>query len=601
MRTFTPYTIKTLSIKEELRRASEQKQFPLKALDFEILSYKTLYSTDKKDYKVVSDKNMEKIQMRANMLNKKLSLRQEYEILVRPLKKRENFNLDFTLIANKTKTAVYAVIKESSTIPLVKGIDRLIYEKINEKKAQFGFLVGLFEEGLKDNIKRLLAHLQRHGSLGKDQKILVAQGYEPEAGCDDKVIKHYAMNQAESSFIDAIGIDELVLEYIKPKMSGIGRDCTGTFIDKRKPNIEFPHKLPIIKDHFRIEEDEDTAKYYSSKEGYVNFNDGKFLISNEVALESASYKDIGAIKTGDKEISVNISQDDSSMDAISSGVEIDVAELNVKGSLGSNTKVSAKRIDVGTQTHRNATIEAQEEAHVHLHRGNLKAKDATIEILETGTIEAETVKVNRMIGGEIRARTVEVVELCSNAKIIATERINITCISGEGNKLIIDPTIISGHKEELDKMFADFKAMQKELRKKEAEYERKQRNFLDLTESTKRFQKKAIDFTKRGQKPPPSITVRLKQFQIEAKRMEEFQNEIKECKTQITEIESNIQKNQEIVFHSKVKCEGTWNGCTEVIFMLPNAEQELKYVPTASEDEIFLIKDDEGNAKVSWV
>ena len=78
-------------------------------------------------------------------------------------------------------------------------------------------------------------------------------------------------------------------------------------------------------------------------------------------------------------------------------------------------------------------------ANSELQGGDLRAKEANIDVLEGGTIEGDIVRIKKMLGGEIIARKVYIETLFAHGKIIAFESIEVDNIEGEGNTLSIDP------------------------------------------------------------------------------------------------------------------------------------------------------------------
>jgi len=84
-------------------------------------------------------------------------------------------------------------------------------------------------------------------------------------------------------------------------------------------------------------------EYFASDNGYVVFANNELRISKTLKLEGADFKSSATIDAGDdqRDISVHIQHKKShSEDAIGSGVRIDVKELNVEGSVGSNVTIA---------------------------------------------------------------------------------------------------------------------------------------------------------------------------------------------------------------------------------------------------------------------
>ena len=139
-----------------------------------------------------------------------------------------------------------------------------------------------------------------------------------------------------------------------------------------------------------------------------------------------------------------------STDSSSSGTVVDVKELSIDGSIADNVKIKTQELNIDAQTHKKSSIAVKNTANIKLHRGDLNASTANIEILEGGKVTAsESINIGQMIGGVAIAPIVKIDNLMSNATIIASQLIEIKNISGENNKLIIDPTSIKNQNDEI--------------------------------------------------------------------------------------------------------------------------------------------------------
>ncbi|OYZ56656.1 MAG: hypothetical protein B7Y17_06765, partial [Sulfuricurvum sp. 24-42-5] len=373
----------------------------------------------------------------------------------------------FSIAFNKYRTKIVAVIDPASTLPLKKGIQEYLKETIYRKKLRNGYLVGITDQTLDQEIKALLLKIQKEGPLKEPYRLPIATFYSPTLPVNDNIILHYKKIQRENNLVDGVAVDDLIFEYIFA-INGIdGRSCTGEHIHVGEPLIRYGHAIGIDSQTMRAEEDHHSIRFYATKSGFVERKNGLFTISQDLHLKSASFKSTGSLEAGsEKEINIKIGAGEEGDDAVGSGVNIDVQTLDVKGTVGSNTKIQACEVTIGAQTHKKSLIEVEENATIHLHRGNLKAKNATINVLEAGTVEAQTVYVKNMSGGEIIAQRVIIDVLYSNAKITALESIEIKSIEGNGNELIINPRAIPSYYDQISILENDLAGKQLELQKK---------------------------------------------------------------------------------------------------------------------------------------
>ncbi|MDP2078021.1 MAG: hypothetical protein Q8J85_08220, partial [Sulfuricurvum sp.] len=464
--------ISTFNIQNELKKIAQQEHLPLEAISFDLLSYQTQYKgIVDEDWKALEGDKLEDVTTEVEIRSKIFLVRQEYYIKVYPATQHPYFDLRFSIAFNKYRTKIVAVIDPASKIPLKKGIQEYLKETIYRKKLRNGYLVGITDQTLDQEIKSLLLKIQKEGPLKEPYRLPIATFYSPTLPVNDNIILHYKKIQRENNLVDGVAVDDLIFEYIFA-INGIdGRSCTGEHIPVGEPLIRYGHAIGIDSQTLRAEEDHYSIRFYATKSGFVERKNGLFTISQDLHLKSASFKSTGSLEAGsEKEINIKIGAGEEDGDAIGAGVNIDVQTLDVKGTIGSNTKIQACEVTIGAQTHKKSLIEVEENATIHLHRGNLKAKNATINILEAGTVEAQTVYVKNMSGGEIIAQRVIIDVLYSNAKITALESIEIKSIEGNGNELIINPRAKLSYYDQINVLESDLANKQFEMQKKGKEY-----------------------------------------------------------------------------------------------------------------------------------
>lgn len=120
-------------------------------------------------------------------------------------------------------------------------------------------------------------------------------------------------------------------------------------------------------------------------------------------------------------------------DAVNSGVGIECEELNITGSVGSNTNLKATRMRVEGTTHTKSKIYAKE-AYIKTHRGFAQADKLNIDLLEGGNIKAKEVRIKKSLGGVIEADRIYIEQLESNNSCVFYNNVVIERFEGENNK-----------------------------------------------------------------------------------------------------------------------------------------------------------------------
>lgn len=589
--------ISTFHIHEELKKIALQWHLPLDGIDFDLLSYQTQYKgIVDEDWKALDGDDLEHVTTEVEIRSKIFLVRQEYQIRVYPATPHPYFDLRFSLAFNKHRTKIVAVIDPASKIPLKKGIQEYLKETIYRKKLRNGYLVGITDKTLDREIKALLIKIQKEGPLNEPYRLPIATFYSPIPPVNDNLILHYKKIQRENNLVDGVEVDDLIFEYIFA-LNGIdGRSCTGEHIHMGEPLIRYQHALGIDYQTIRAEEDQHSIRFYATSSGYVERKGGVFMVSHDLHLKSASFKSTGSMEAGkDQEINIKIGAGEDGDDAVGSGVNIDVQTLDVKGTIGSNTKIQACEVTIGAQTHRKSLIEVQENATIHLHRGNLKAKNATIDILEAGTVEAQTVYVKNMSGGEIIAQRVVIDVLYSNAKITALESIEIGSIEGNGNELIINPKAISSYYDQINALETELASQQFELQQKGKDYLQKE---VALQEQHARVKRTVENITKATQeKRPPNKADKIRVMQYKH-AVESLKNEkimIKALEEAIHAFEHKLAKLYDADLHAVITCKKEYDGHTRIQFIDPKTQKVHSVSPNGRVTHIRLHK--EGDEK----
>lgn len=587
---FTPVVKTSHSINKMLLECAEEKKVDKKLLDFELISFRTFIKMkEDTSFKLLEDTSLLSIQ---NLLDSNFKIAQEYKIKIFHIT-HEPQDIKISLEMNRYKTKVNAIILKGSIFHKTPQLFSEIKKKIYYKKLRAGLLLDIFEEKLDTQLHKLLQIITYEKILQKNIKLNIATALHPITPIHSSIIKTFEQKQNNGSIISGVNKNELVLQYVKPKEGKNGRSCNAHFIHIKK--AEKIILEPTINDTIFTKEDETSINYYAKETGYVLFQNNFLQISQHLTLEDgANFKTSANIKSGhkDKNVSVHIKHKKShSEDAISSGVSIDVQKLDVDGSIGSNVQIKTKELNVDAQTHRNSKMEVSTEANVKLHRGNLKANDAYIDILETGKIIAHhSIHIKKMLGGQAIAPKIYVEEMLSNSTVIASKYIEIDKINGKENKLIINANKIESYHKDIEDLKSNIKIEEKNLQIQKDNIEQKHLEHQSKIERIKVFQQRIAKAKAQHKNPNKQDMIRLKIFKKESEKLKDEEIVSQTLEKKLDTLKIKLEKMYHIEFEAKIIHHQAYNGQTKVIFINTQTNEEYLCMPESLQEFIQLKK-----------
>lgn len=595
MSDFVPTTLISENVAQDLKKAALAQRIAVEKLDFDLLSYETYFKgTSDEEWQQLTEENLLLQTTELEIRSPHFFLRQEYQIHIREAKPHPYLDLRFSVATDKTKSKVIAVIDPASKIPLKKGVQEWIKDAIIRKMLRHGLLIGIYDQELDREITRLLIKIQKEGPLTFIYRLSIGEFFPAIPPINDKVILHYKEINKGNSLIEGVQPGDLILEYILPKFGRDGRACTGDHIPVPEPSTKYANFVVIDPETIRSEQDEESVRFFATVSGFVDRKGGIIYISQELQIESASLKKTGSIETGlDKDVSVKINKKVSNEDAVGMGVNIDVLKLDVSGTVGSNSKIQACEVNIGAQTHKKSQIQVTELANIHLHRGNLKAKEANITILEAGRVEADIIRIQKMVGGEVIAREVHIETLYSNATVTALESITIQNIEGDGNDLIIDAHAIETYHDKMTELEIKIRDKTSHMQTESKDFINKKRVFKEKNSRIKEIQERVLIKQKRGEAPLKADLVRIQQYKSEGESLQAFAEKLKELEDEIHTLQAKLDRLYEADLHAVVTHYGEYNGHTRVHFIDPKTRREYAITPTSYATHLRLIKVDD--------
>jgi hypothetical protein len=594
MAEFTPVTKGTTNVKEDLRLAASDRKLTLDEVDFDLLSYETYYKRGSdKEWQVISSGDVYAQITQEDLYSDEYVLSQEYQIKIRPSTPIMYLDLRFSVGISNAKGILTAIIDPSSSIPLKKGVQEWIKTVINKKKLRLGYLIGTDDEQLDKEILRLLAKIQKQGPLTEPYSLPIGSFFPPINTIDDRVVLHYKKQDddpEDPSYIHGVQPGDFIMEYIFPKKGRNGRGLDGAAIVVPEPTIKYAGVMKIDDATIRSTQDEKGIRYFSLASGFVKREKGVFLVAQDIYLESVSVKTGSVVPGWDKDITLTVEQKNAGEDAVGAGLRIDIKTVDISGTVGENTKIKACDLSIDAQTHKKSTIDVSGIANIKLHRGDLKAKEANIEVLEGGTIEGDVVRIKKMLGGEIIARKVYIETLFAHGKIIALESIEVDNIEGEGNTMTIDPAHFSVYHDQIEEVTAKILDKENTLREDKKQLGMKQFAFKEKNVQMKRFQQRIADAKNSGREPLEIDVLSMKQYRAEAGKIQLLSAKIVEDENALHVLHEILKTLHEADLHGVITHHGTYYGNNRVQFIDPQTHQDYSVFPKGNVEHIRLQK-----------
>jgi len=611
-----PTVVRTQNVPKELLNISKSYEVSVNKLDFNLLevqTYTRMYDGVKEtDWEEITVSELHELDDETAILNPQFQIRQMYEIEIFSKNSEDNKYRNFHLAvgANATKCKVYLSIKEGSEISYSSRLEKELLILINNRKIRAGMLINIFDNMLGSAISKLSANIriQEHVVYEKNETILIAQSYEPTLTTNDSIIFHYdkkvdvndndKVDYASRGFIQNVFENELLIEYIKPKLGKAGRNCRGEFMKALEPIVKNEPKF-TVDDTIKVTENEEKIIYTAKESGYIALDGNVYTIKNEVDVGEITFKTTGSISSGlESDVSISVKESDAIKDAVGTGMNVEVSEIHIDGNVGPNTKINALKAVVDGQTHKTAQLRA-EKLKINVHKGEAWGDSISITRLEHGKAYGQNVDISQAIGGIVEGREV-IVELCgSHVKIKASKLIEIKKLHGSENTFSIDPLLkkdtndgVERNKDEIEKYTQGVKDLKKELIKYKELVKGNTVAFLDV-------KKRLIHYKKNGVKMPESFVKKYKQFKKMQDHLIKVEKKYAIDSDHLNLLTKRTASFQDNIFDARIINRGEWIGYNELKFRLIDPPIELSYKPIAgSKDKIFAIveiEDEDGN------
>ncbi|MGE4397539.1 MAG: flagellar assembly protein A [Sulfurimonas sp.] len=618
-KTIRPTVVKTQNVAKEIIELAKRNGVSPASLDFDILEIETYTRTNKdkmeSDWEEASVEELHKLDDATEILNHLFEIKQVYEIEIYSKEENSIFK-DFhaAVGANATKCKIYLSIKAGSQVLTSPRFEDEFLNYINKSKIRAGILVNIFDEMVKDVVSRVSALAKVDGIIkyDKNQTILIADAYEPTPTINDQLITHYdkevetnhndRVDYSKRGFIHSVLDGDILMEYIKPKKGKAGRNCRGEFLEPPEPEINHAPDFNVD-DTIEVIENKENIIYKAKASGYISMEGNTYQIKSEMDVGEISFKTTGSISTGlDSDVSISVKENDSQKDAIGSGMEVEVSEIDIKGNVGPNAKVRAKRATIEGQTHKSSHIKANDLT-INVHKGTAVGDNIKITRLEHGTVEGKKVEIVQAVGGNIRAKDIDIGICASYVKATASRYIEIKKLQGSENVFTIDPLLQKDKKEGFGENQDEINQLRTSVEEIKKEVEKYKKLVKDNTASFNDVKKRLMHYKQNGIKMPAAFLTKYKQFHKAQEHLENITNEYKVKNDKLLLLTTKTASFQDNITDARIINRDRWVGHNELIFKLIEPPIELSYKPQEdSMEKIFaVVETDDGVFEIQAV
>lgn len=607
-----PIIVRTSNVAQELMKVSSSHKIPVTALDFRVLSIQTFTRLNvdgkEEEFDEISANELRDLHKETLLHNEFFEIKQVYEIEIFSKNDDDDklANLQMSVGANATLTKVYVTIKAGSFVSYYDTLEQDLIAAISKRKLRANLTINIFDHVMYKELSHFMAKIRVAGEYVFDKKqiFLISEGIEPVPTVNDALILHYEKNREQDheedrvdyskrGYLKSVTEGEMLIEYIKPKLGESGRNCSGVFLKPKEPIVKHEPTFSVT-EKINVVVGDDNITYIAKVGGYVTFENNTYDIRQDVEISEISFKTTGSIESAlDADVSINVREKDILKDAIGMGMEVEVNEINVEGNVGPNAVVRANKAVIEGQTHKSSKIYASH-VQINIHKGFVRGDDVRITRLEHGSVEARKVHVSQMMGGRIIANEVEIELLASHATIEAVHRIEIKNLSGEENKLIIDPVVMKEITELLEGSEEQMEEARGHIAEVEREREEYRRRIHESKHAFNEIKKRLLQYKQKGIKMPSQFVKKYKEFQAMYEHYESLKVELQEKKNRYDMLAQQHKSFQNDIFDARIINRDRWHGHNEITFRLIEPKMEVNFLPpsAAKMEYLALMKDE---------
>ncbi|WP_120944505.1 DUF342 domain-containing protein [Helicobacter labacensis] len=419
-------------IQLELEKVAQAHGIDMEDLWFDLLKVHTLVRTNPKDvFKLLEEREVKRIDDDVFFNDKQVEVIQRYDICIR----KRLFTYFFEVELSKECDELYVIFESPFVIVEDEGLFKEICARIETAMAHQKILLRQMEAqhaGLHKEIERCIKmNLQ-------PEKILLKRAlYRPnKQGYVNLILKQVweekNAQKAPANSIFGAGVGDAVLEYVKPIAGASGPNLLGQFIKVKEEKPILP-VFECSSDAFELKENSKKMVYFSKIAQYV------VLVGNTLkSYTKDSFTEmkstntpmfLGGVQNG---MVLYIGAKNEIDNAIESNLRIEAREIHVKGNVGKNVNLVAKKVIVEGQLHNDSSVEA-DEIFVNNNKGTCQGNKVICKYADRGTIIAQTCEIDAGSGAQVFAREISMQQLKSNNTFYFSGKCTVDHIDGSEN------------------------------------------------------------------------------------------------------------------------------------------------------------------------
>jgi len=613
-----PIIVRTGNVAKELLQAASNYKLPVQSLDFNLLDTQTFKRMNtegaQEDWIELTHDEVKDI-TEDLFLNSNFELKQVHEIEIFSIEKPDKLHeIDMSIGGNSTLCKIYLTIKAGSVARYDETFETDFISTVNKKKLRANVMIGLFDSMMSENLRDMIARVRIGGEYRFEgqERYLVAEGYEPVATINDRLILHYEeknknqddqgrVDYSKRGYLNSVVENELLIEYVKPKKGENGRNCRGELIAPKDPVVRYEPTFGIS-ENIMVVDTPEAIEYRAKTGGYVTYEGGIYDIRMEMEITEISFKTTGSIESQlDADVSINVKEKDPLKDAIGMGMEVEVKAINVEGNVGPNAKVTAQKATIDGQVHQSAIVRA-DDLNISVLKGTAYGKDVHITRLEQGTVVADKVTIMQASGGKIRAKEIIIEMLGSHVTMTASHKIEIKKLQGGENLFIIDP-LLNESSEDLEEQTGKMAETQKVIKEIQRELSGYERTMDENASSIDDLKRKLVHYKNSGVKAPAAFVQKYQQYQQFKQKLNVLKDELKQKEDQYAWLSSKHTALQSEIFDARVINHDLWRNHNEIIFKLIEPAVEISHVPMQDSEEniLGLHEEDDGTYSIKVI
>ncbi len=426
--------IKTKDIQKSMALYATDNQVGLDECTFSINRVDTYIKESATDEFILIAKDiLNQYTDKDRILNEHIEFNQVYTITAKKLK-NNSLKLNYAIVLGDNATHPKITIKSDSKIPYKKYAPKemllLLYTELNKIKASNSILVNIFDEEMKKTLKAFVKHIYA-GKFSKNIRIPLFNGISAVVTRESKLVYWFKEKGNQNQIIE-VEDNEVLIEFKKPIFGKNGLNAFGEEVNGGSGSNSDDLEATIDPQSIKIQENEKSKFYKSSRRGYVHFDGNNLSVDNKIKMSKISRNQTAIASEEENNVEVMISQNDTTKDSIGEGVELVSETIHINGHVGAKSTLEAINLKIEGATHQDSK-QFSKYADINRHKGTLRCHEAKIKLLEGGEIHATKVDIEACLGGSIYAKDVTIGLVKSNLKVYASHSITVKDVRGEDN------------------------------------------------------------------------------------------------------------------------------------------------------------------------